>query len=372
MLSEIITAGNEFHPELKEVGVFFQNDDKVKLYSSGGNHMSKQSFGKNEDGKEVFLYTLENDAVRASFSDYGATMVSLIDKKTGRDVLLGFDSIEGYISHDAHIGGFIGRTANRIKNAEFKLGDRVWKLGKNSGENNLHGGKDGFDRLMYDAEETDNAVIFHRVSPDGEEGFPGDLDVTITYTLMEDGVEMKAEGKALDQDTLFAMTNHNYYNLDGSATVENHEVMIPAEEYALDSEDGISQLPLLKVSETPFDFRSPKLLGKDINNEDPQIVMNLGFDHHWAVDGDGIRTFAVCRAGGLQLTVESNLPGMHMYTANFLDTVGKNNTPYKRHAGVCFEPEFIPNGINYEGVIKPIVKAGDNSVQIIRMRLKNL
>ena len=334
--------------------------------------MSKQSFGKNEKGKAVFLYTLENEAVKASFSDYGATMVSLINRKTGRDILLGFDSIEGYIAHDAHIGGFIGRTANRIKNAEFKLNDNVWKLGTNSGKNNLHGGTKGFDRVMYDARETDNSVIFHRISPDGEEGFPGTLDVTVTYTLLEDGVEMKAEGKALDQDTLFAMTNHNYYNLDGSETIRAHEVMIPAQKYALDSEDGISQLPLLSVEGTPFDFRSPKPLGKEIDDPDPQLVMNRGYDHHWAVDGEGMRTFAVCTAGGLQLTVESNLPGMHVYTANFLDTNGKNNKPYHKHAAVCFEPEYFPNGINYDGVVKPILKAGETSVQIIRMKLKNL
>lgn len=334
--------------------------------------MSKQSFGKNETGEEVFLYTLENEAVKASFSDYGATMVSLINRKTGRDILLGFDSIEGYIAHDAHIGGFIGRTANRIKNAEFKLNDNVWKLGNNSGNNNLHGGTEGFDRVMYDARETENSVIFHRISPDGEEGFPGTLDVTVTYTLLEDGVEMKAEGKALDQDTLFAMTNHNYYNLDGSETIRAHEVMIPAQKYALDSEDGISQLPLLSVEGTPFDFRSPKPLGKEIDDPDPQLVMNRGYDHHWAVDGEGMRTFAVCTAGGLQLTVESNLPGMHVYTANFLDTNGKNNKPYHKHAAVCFEPEYFPNGINYDGVVKPILKAGETSVQIIRMKLKNL
>ena len=332
--------------------------------------MTKQSFGVTEQGNEAFLYTLENDALKASFTDYGAAMVSLIDKKTGVDILLGFDSVEGYINHDAHIGGFIGRTANRTKNGQFELNGKSYQLGKNSGENNLHGGVNGFDRVLYEAEESEDCIRFHRISPDGEEGYPGSLDVTVTYTLLKDGVEMKAEGKALDQDTLFAMTNHNYYNLDGSDSILNHEVMIPASYYADDSEDGISQLPLRSVEGTPFDFRIPKTLGTDIDDADPQLVMNRGYDHHWSIPEEGLRTFAVCSGEKLKLTVESNLPGMHVYTANFLNTTGKGGTEYRPHTAVCFEPEFIPNGINYEGVVKPIVRKGETSVQIIVLHLE--
>ena len=332
--------------------------------------MSKRLFGKNEQGEEVFLYTLENDQIQASFSDYGATMVSLINKQTGVDILLGFDSIEGYINHDSHLGGFIGRTANRTKNAEFELNGKIWHLEKNSRNNSIHGGSTGFDRVMYDTTETDTSVIFHRVSPDGEEGYPGSLDVTVTYTLLEDGIEMKAEGRAIDQDTIFAMTNHNYYNLDGSDSIENHVVRIPAQQYAIDSEDGISQLPLLPVEGTPFDFRTAKALGKDINADDPQLRANRGYDHHFAVDGEGLRLFAECTAGTTTLLIESNLPGMHVYTANFLNQEGgKQGRTYRPHCAVCFEPEYIPNGINYEGVVKPIVRVNETSVQIIRMRL---
>jgi len=332
--------------------------------------MSKQPFGKNEQGSEVFLYTLENDQIQASFSDYGATMVSLIYKKTGVDVLLGYDSVEGYIQNSGHLGGFIGRTANRIKDAVFTLNGKTVELEHNSGNNNIHGGNTGFDRVMYDAEETANKVIFHRLSPDGEAGYPGDLDVTVTYTLLEDGVELKAEGRAVGQDTVFAMTNHNYYNLDGSDTIEQHVVRIPAERYALDSPDGIAQLPLLAVEGTAFDFRTEKALGKNINDPDPQLIANKGYDHHWSVDGEGLRLFAECEASGTVMTVESNLPGMHMYTANFLNAVGKQNQQYHMHSGVCFEPEFIPNGLNYEGVVKPIVKENETSVQIIRLRFR--
>ena len=337
---------------------------------AGIKDMKKQSFGVNEQGEPVSLYMLENDHLTASFSDYGATFVSLVDKSTGIDVLLGFDSIEGYINHDAHIGGFIGRTANRIKDAAFELNGVRYEIQKNNNGNNLHGGTDGFDRVMYEVTEQENAVIFHRLSPDGEMGYPGNLDVKVTYTLLDDGVEMKAEGKAMDQDTLFAMTNHNYYNLDGSNTILNHKVMIPAETYLEDTEDGVSHLPFLSVEGTAFDFRQFKSIGKNINDPDPQLIDNRGYDHHWRPDGEGMRVFAVCEGEQLRLTVSSNLPGMHVYTGNFLDTAGKGGKQYTQHSGVCFEPEYVPNGINYEGVDKPVVKAGETSVQIITMRLE--
>ena len=334
--------------------------------------MNKQLFGRNEQGNEVFLYTIENENVRVSVTDYGAVMVSIVNKKTGQDILLGYDTVEEYITNSGHLGGFIGRTANRIKNAEFELNGQVFHLEKNSGNNNIHGGTDGFDRVMYETEMNETSVVFHRLSPNGEEGYPGDLDVRVTYTLLEDGVEMKAEGTALDQDTIFAMTNHNYYSLDDSETIERHVVRIPAEQYAIDSDDGISQLPLLPVENTAFDFRTPKELGRDLFDSDAQIQDNRGYDHHFAVDGEGLRLFAECTAGDLKLIVESNLPGMHMYTANFLNAKGKGGRDYGPHKAVCFEPEFIPNGINYEGVVKPIVRKGETSVQVIRMRMENL
>ena len=156
--------------------------------------MSVKSFGFNDQGEQVYLYTVENEYLSVSVTNYGATMVSLIEKKTGIDVLLGYDNVEGYLTHAGHLGGFIGRTANRIKDAEFSLNGEVYTLEKNSKGNNIHGGELGFDRVMYEAEETENSVVFHRVSPDGEAGYPGDLDVTVTFTLLEDGVELKAEG----------------------------------------------------------------------------------------------------------------------------------------------------------------------------------
>ena len=330
--------------------------------------MSVRPFGFNEQGEEVYLYTLENEYLSVSVTNYGATMVSIADRETGIDILLGYDSCEGYIRHEGHIGGFIGRTANRIKDGRFILNGRIIQLDTGPNGNNIHGGIFGFDRVMYDTELRGNSIICHRLSKDGEMGYPGDLDVTVTYTLNGRCIEMKAEGKALDQDTIFGMTNHNYYNLNGSGDILNHRTVIFADQYALDDDEGISQMPLKNVENTPFDFRTEKPLGQDIDADDPQLTACRGYDHHFAVAGEGVRKFASCKGEKLELIIESNLPGMHVYTANFLqDIIGKNGKEYHPHEAVCFEPEYFPNGINTKGVVKPIVKQGETSVQIIRM-----
>ena len=335
--------------------------------------MSVTSFGFNDQGEEVHLYTVENEYLSVSVTDYGATMVSIVDLKTGIDILLGYDSCEGYITHPGHIGGFIGRTANRIKDGRFILNGRIIQLDTGPHGNNIHGGTFGFDRVMYDTDILGDSIICHRISKDGEMGYPGDLDVTVVYTLNGRTVEMRAEGKALDQDTIFGMTNHNYYNMDGKGDILNHRTVIFADQYALDDDEGISQMPLENVENTPFDFRTEKPLGQDINADDPQLIANHGYDHHWAVPGEGVRKFATCKGEKLKLTVESNLPGMHVYTANFLKGItGKKGISYHPHHAVCFEPEYFPNGVNTEGTVKPIVKQGETSVQIIRMTVENI
>jgi aldose 1-epimerase len=321
----------------------------------------------------VSLYTVENEMLSVSVTDYGAAMVSIVEKSTGKDILLGFDSAEGYVGHDAHIGGFIGRTANRIRGAEFTLNGTEYKVDANQYGNNLHGGAIGFDRVMYDTRISGTSIICERMSPDGEMGYPGDLDIRVTYQLDGNTVIMKADAKALNKDTLFAMTNHNYYNLDESFTIRTHKVTINADQYADDAIDGVSVLPLKDVADTPFDFRTEKTLGQDIEADDQQLIVNRGYDHHFAIRGSGLRKFAVCRGEEIELTIESNLPGMHMYTSNFMNGyVGKKNVVYLPQRAVCFEPEYFPNGINYEGVEQPIVKKGETAVQIISMTVRRI
>ena len=192
----------------------------------------KSFFGKTTKGADTYLYTLENSNIKASVTDYGATLVSLIDKKTGIDVVLGFDSTEGYSSQDAYIGASIGRVANRIGRGRFILNGTEYRVPVNNNGNSLHGGLEGFDKKVWQAEEKEDSVIFRYTSADGEEGYPGNLDVTVKYVLREDGIAIEVSGTP-DQDTLFAFTNHSYFNVDGSDSVLNQELKIESTQFSL-------------------------------------------------------------------------------------------------------------------------------------------
>ncbi len=330
--------------------------------------MDKISFGMDAEKQPVSLYTLENDNLVLKVSDLGATMVSLIEKSTGIDILLGHDQAEGYLSSGSHMGGFIGRTANRTRNARFLLNGKEYHIPANQGKHNLHGGW-GFDRRLYEVSAADQSISFHRISKDQEEGYPGNLNVTVTYTLLPHGVEMKVSG-CCDADTIFAFTNHNYYNLNGTGIICDHEVKLNASEYADDDPDGLALLPLKSVSGTDFDFREFHPLSQAFDSADPQILANRGIDHHYAVPGTGLRPFAECRTDRLDLRISSDLPGMHMYTGNYLDgEIGKHQEVMKDHEAVCFEPEFFPDAINLPISPKPILRAGESRSWVIRMEL---
>lgn len=331
----------------------------------------KQSFGTIK-GTPVTLYTLENEFLIFKVMNYGATVVSIIDKVSGIDIVKGYDSAEEYEKGDAHLGAFVGRTANRTRHAQFKLNGSTYHITANeNGITNLHGG-DGFDRKMYSVEEGENSIRFSRISPDGEEGYPGNMHVSVTYTLKGRTIEMKAEAVS-DEDTLFAITNHNYYNLDGSDSVLDHTLQINSETYSPNDDLSISLDQCLSVEGTPFDFRLPKKIGTDINADIDQLQKFRGYDHHFEIEGTGMRTFAVLTGIKLKLTVASDLPGMHMYTANFLDIIGKNGVPSKPHSAVCIEPEYYPNAINYPTIEpKPILEAGMHGESTITWTIEEL
>ena len=331
----------------------------------------KTNFGKTADGKEVSLYTLENDNVRIKVTDYGATLVAFEDKKTGKDVVLGYDDVQGYIDQQGScIGASIGRTANRTGKGVFTLNGKEYHLAINNNGNSLHGGLVGFDKKVFDAEETEDAVTFTYVSPDMEEGYPGELHVKIRYSLLPDGFEITASGTC-DQDTLFAYTNHSYFNLDESDTALDHIIQIPAEYYGLSDENGLMKEELAKVEGTPFDFRTPKKLGADIDSGHEQTQLGKGYDHYFDIAGTGMRRMATCEGKELTLTVESDFPGFHLYSANYLyNDTGKKGHIYPMRSGVCFEAEYYPNAINYdETFTKPIVKANETLTNHIRYHL---
>ena len=332
----------------------------------------KKLFGKYNQ-EDTYLYTLENENISFSVSNYGATLVSLVDKKSGIDVVLGYDTCEEYVNNGGYLGASVGRVANRIQDGKFELNGTVYTLAQNDRGNHLHGGLVGFDKKIWNTKEEDNAITFTYTSQDGEEGYPGTLQVTIVYTLLEDGISIKASGTS-DKDTLFAYTNHAYYNVNGEGEINDNVLEIYADTYGPCDENALSLEERLPVDGTPFDFRNPKEIGPCFESDHPQITQSGGvFDHHFAVNGNGMREMVRCKGKTLTLMMESDFPGFHMYTANFKEPLkGKNNVYYKGRASICFEAEYYPNGINYPSVLeKPIVKANKTLANEIRYHLIN-
>lgn len=331
----------------------------------------KQYFGKNRSNEDIHLFTLENDRYQIQVTDYGAALVSYRLKDRDINIVAGFDNADDYLSHTAHFGAMIGRIANRIKNSKFTLDQTTYYLSANKGSNSLHGGFNGFDKFLFQGHEQENKVIFTGISADGDEGYPGNLKITITYELLENGIRIECGGIST-QKTLFGITNHSYFNLNGDGPIDSHIVSIHSSQYAPNDETGTANGKLLFVENTPFDFRKDKEIGKDLHSLDEQLLLNGGYDHHFAIEGEGLRDMAKCKANGLKLRVRSNLPGIHFYTGNFLkgDYCGPLGEVYDRHSRVCFEPEFYPNAVNYEDHKKPILQPNVHDLQIIEYLLE--
>ena len=335
--------------------------------------MKQSSFGIDTKGRETTLYTLENEKVSISVCDYGATLVRFIDKKSGKDIVKGFDDIHGYQSQTSYIGASIGRTANRIGKGQFSLNGKTYQLPINNNGNCNHGGIEGFDKKLWQVKEAgDDHIVFCYLSKDGEEGYPGNLDVRVTYTLLDRGVSITAEGTA-DQDTLFAFTNHSYFNLEQSEDIRHHLLQVNADGYVPDDENGMGMDEVRPVAGTPFDFRTMKEIGKDLDQDDPQLHVARGYDHFYPVQGESVRTVAMLQGGGLLLTAQTNQPGVHIYSANWLEgETGKYGIVHKPQSAVCLECAWHPNAINYPDVCaKPVVKAGQTSVQIIQYTVED-
>jgi aldose 1-epimerase len=333
----------------------------------------KQSFGMIEGLGEAHLWTLENEKTMVQVTDFGAALVSLKDKQTGLDVVQGFDNVQGYVdTRGTCFGASIGRTANRTAKGRFTLNGKEYHLFINNNGNSHHGGEFGFDRKLFEGKEEGNSVIFTRLSPDGEENYPGNLEVKITYTLLEDGVSIKAEGTS-DADTLFSYTNHAYFNLDESDTILDHQVMIPSDEFAQSDETGMMKEFMEKVEGTPFDFREFHAIGERIDEDNEQLKLGAGYDHWYPIPHEGMRLNALMRGKQLELIVESDFPGVHIYTSNwFTGWKGKNNHYYTKRSSAALEASYLPNAINYETAIKPICKANKTLTHEIRFRLRNI
>lgn len=331
--------------------------------------ITRKYYGDAPTGERVYEYTLDNGkGLSASVLSFGGIITGLFfNDKNGvkTDVVLGRASMEEYSSNAGYLGAVIGRHANRIKKGVFELNGREYRVGINEGENSLHGGVCGFDKKVWDVIEdgTDDEpmLVMSVSSPDGEEGFPGNLDVTVTYTLTEDNALVINYKARSDRDTVCNMTNHSYFNLagHGSGAIDKQILWINSSFYTPNDGEGMPTGEVLSVSGTPFDYRAPKPIGQDIAADFEQIQMYNGFDHNYMLSGRGYRKAAeaMCLENGICMEVYTDQPAMQLYTSNALpEGIYKEGAEYKIHQAFCLETQCVPNAMEFSHYPGPILK----------------
>lgn len=339
--------------------------------------ISKHSFGKTFNGIEVYNYSIKGD-IEVIVSSYGATIVSLYapnNKGEMKDVVLGYDNLNDYENNYKYLGATIGRCCNRINQGKFKLNDVIYKLAVNDGDNHLHGGIKGFNSKVWNAEEIQDGVKFSYFSKDGEEGYPGNIKVSVSYIVKDKALQIIYEGES-DIDTLCNLTNHSYFNF-GSDILEN-KLKINADCFTENNEYSIPTGEVLPVENSPMDFRSFKRIGEDIDSEYYQIKYARGFDNNWVVkDYDGtVRDVAevIDAISGIKLIVCSDYPGVQFYSGNYLDgsSCGKNQVPIKNRSAFCLECQYFPDAINHNNFVQPILKKGEKYCKNIIYKFENI
>jgi aldose 1-epimerase len=347
-----------------------QTSQETKTKEQKVMSVGTQPFGKTPDGQEVELYTLANtNGLKATITNYGAILVSLeVPDRDGKlaDITLGFDTLEGYIPRHPYFGVTVGRYANRIGAAKFKLNDIEYKLAANNGPNHLHGGIKGFDKVVWTAEyvlaDKDGAKVkLSYLSKDGEEGYPGNLKCTVIYTLTKDD-ELKINYEAeTDKPTVINLTNHSYWNLagQGNGDILGHELMLNADKYTPVDEGLIPTGQIKSVKDSPMDFTKPMTIGSRI------AQVEGGYDHNYVLNSGG-GTLALCAkvyesTSGRIMEIYTVEPGVQFYTGNFLDgsITGKAGKVYKKHYGFCLETQHFPDSPNKPDFPSVVLKPGD-------------
>lgn len=335
--------------------------------------LDKKKFEKTIDGKRTSLYFLKNqNRMQAAITNYGGRLVSLlVPSPNGNltDVVLGFDNIDQYqTSTEPYFGAIVGRYGNRIANGQFTLDRKVYKLLKNNGPNSLHGGKKGFQDVVWDAHLINDQVLeLTYLSKDMEEGFPGNLSVKVTYSLSNDN-QLKIDYEATtDKKTVVNLTNHAFFNLDGEdnrSTIHNHRLIIYADHCLPVNNNMIPIGKIASVTNTPFDFRKPVLIGKGIDADDEQIKNGNGYDHTFVLNEDhenNLKLAAVVTGEkGITMEVLTEEPGMQLYTGNFLQS--KNNLRGGKddfRTALCLETQHFPDSPNQPGFPTTVLEPGD-------------
>lgn len=340
-----------------------------------GNEITRAVFGKTRDGQEVDIYTIKSaDGMEAKIMTYGAAVVSLLaPDKTGamRDIVLGCDTVKAYEEQDKFFGAVIGRCANRIAGGRFSLNGKEYTLACNNGANHLHGGPGGFSQRIWDAKIDGDSLVFSIVSEDGDEGYPGRLEAQAVYTLGGGSLELELAARA-DADTPVNLTNHSYFNLDGEASgsAMGQKMQIFANSFTPVDSGLIPTGEIVPVDGTPMDFREAAALGERIDADDGQLKYGGGYDLNFALNGSGLKKAAQAfsEESGIMLTLYTTLPGIQLYSGNFLnaDVDGKNGLRYAHRSAFCLEPQYFPNAVNCPGFKSPTLKAGEEYRETIR------
>ena len=342
--------------------------------SASADSITHRPFGKTKNGQAVTLYTLTNArGARVQITNYGGIVQSLyVPDRRGQlgDVVLGFDSIPRYEKDSPYFGALIGRYGNRIAKGRFTLAGETYKLFVNNGPNSLHGGKVGFDKKVWTAVPVKRpggvGLALSTLSKDGEEGYPGNLDVTIVYTWTDDNALRIAYTATTDKDTVLNPTNHTYFNLagQGNGTVLDTQMMINADQFTPVDKTQIPTGALRSVAGTPFDFRRPHAIGERINRRDAQLLIGKGYDHNFVLNGSGLRLSARAYSPrtGRVLTEYTNQPGVQLYTGNFLDGTlrGKGGKRYLMRGAFCLEAQHFPDSPNHPQLPDHGTQAGRN------------
>jgi aldose 1-epimerase len=334
--------------------------------------ITREPFGKLQDGTSVSLYTLSNGkGAVMKVMNYGGIIQSLIiPDRNGNpvDVTLGFDSLAAYEAGNPFFGALVGRYGNRIANGRFSLDGKEYTLVQNDNGNHLHGGTRGFDKVWWNIEEvTANdgvAIQLTYTSPDMEEGYPGNLDVKVVYNLTDDNTLRIDYTATTDKKTIVNLTQHAYFNLSGSdASILDHVMQINADRFVAVDKTLIPTGQLAAVAGTPFDFRQPKTIGKSIEELHQQIEYGLGYDHCYVLNGEGMKKAATVYAPttGIEMTVHTSEPGMQFYTGNFLDgsLKGKGGVTYAHRTGFCLETQHYPDSPNQPDFPSVVLEPGE-------------
>lgn len=325
----------------------------------------KKSFGLLPNGQQTFLYNISGGGITATVSDFGATLVNVfVPDADGNvaDVALGYDDTAGYLNGTSFLGAIVGRSANRIKGSTFSLDGRDYVLTPNENANNLHSGPEFYHTRMWTVTAcSDTSVSFHLDSPNGDQGFPGNASIDVTYTMDEKGGLHISYDATCDRDTVFNLTNHSYFNLAGEQctnTAMDQLLMLPARVFAVADAESVPTGEMRSVEGTPMDFRTPKAIGRDINEDYEPLNLQGGYDHNFEVFCNPCAVLSD-PISGRTMAVYTDLPGIQFYAGNFLQETGKGGVTYGKRSGIALETQFYPDSIHHPEWKQPITKAGE-------------